>query len=70
MTDRHFLNEQIGLDYLLGRLDAEAAEAFEAELLESAQLQEDVLLSAMLMSSVRQYAAVVSVDSFRALSDS
>lgn len=65
MSDaRKFLQEQTSFDYALGRMSQEDARRFELAAINSPALQEDILLTTMLVECVQKYALVCSWDSF------
>lgn len=51
-------------DFVLGRLSEAELAAFEIALLESAQVRDDVVVSAMLVGLVREYACACARESF------
>lgn len=64
MTDQ-YLDDQLSFEYLLGRLSEQERSAFEATLMTSRALREDVFVSAMLVEMIREYALVCSRESFK-----
>ena len=65
MTKQDILEEQISFEYLVGRLSNDQRCDFESQLMDSTELQEDVMESALLMEMIKEYAVVCSRDSFR-----